>query len=71
MSVIVVLISTAYNFVLFKFIDPQLPGKATAALLVKTTATLEKMGMDQSKIDDATKSFTNGEMEAKLQPTLI
>jgi len=67
---IMVLFSTIYNFVLFKFVDPQLPAKATAALLEKTTATLNNLGMDQSKIDEATKSFQNGEMEAKLQPTL-
>jgi hypothetical protein len=70
MSVIVVLLSTIYSFILFKFIDPQLPAKATAALLEKTTAMLEKLGLDQSKIDESTQSFRNGEMEAKLQPTL-
>jgi len=70
MAAIVVLLSTIYSFILFKFVDPQLPAKATAALLEKTTATLNNLGMDQSKIDAATESFKNGEMEAKLQPTL-
>jgi hypothetical protein len=70
MTVIIVLFSTVYNFILFKFVDTQLPAKATAALLEKTTATLNNLGMDQSKIDEATKTFTNGEVEAKMQPTI-
>ena len=70
MVAIVILLSTIYSFILFKFVDPQLPAKATAALLEKTTAMLNKMGLDQSKIDASTESFKNGEMEAKMQPTL-
>jgi hypothetical protein len=70
MAVLVVLISTVYNFVLFKFVNPGLPTKVNSILLDKTTDMLNKFGADQSKIDDATKKFQNGEFEASLQPTL-
>jgi hypothetical protein len=70
MSVFLVAVSTAYSFVLIKFIDPDLPAKINSATLDKVTATLSNFGTDQAKIDEATKQFQNGEFEAKLQPTL-
>jgi hypothetical protein len=69
--VIAVLLSTAYNFILFKFIDPGMPAKVSSAMIDKTSAMLEKFGEDQSKIDDATKQFRDGEFEATLQPTIV
>lgn len=70
-SVFTLLLSIVYNFVLFKFIDPAMPAKVSSAMLDKTTSMLEKFGADQSKIDDATKQFRNGEFEATQQPTLV
>jgi len=70
-AVFAVLISTIYNFVLFKFIDTGLPAKINSAVMDQTSAMLEKFGADQSKIDEATKQFQNGEFEASLKPTLI
>ena len=48
-----------------------MPSKISAAMVDKTSAMLEKFGADQSKIDDATKQFHNGEFEATLKPTLV
>jgi uncharacterized membrane protein YvlD (DUF360 family) len=70
MAVILCVCSTTYNFILFKYIDPELPSKVSAVMLDKTTTALQKAGIDQSKIDESTKSFRNGEVEAKMQPTL-
>jgi hypothetical protein len=70
-AVISILISTAYNFILFKYIDPEMPTKVNSIMQEKTSAMLEKFGADQSKIDDGTKQFRNGEFIASLQPTLV
>jgi energy-coupling factor transporter transmembrane protein EcfT len=70
MAVLLVTISTAYNFILIKYIDPDLPTKANAVLLEKTTTTLNNAGVSQSKIDESTKTFNDGEFIAKMQPTL-
>jgi hypothetical protein len=64
-------LSIAYNFVVFKFIDPAMPEKVNSAMMDQTTAMLEKFGMEQSKIEESTKKFTNGEFKATLQPTLV
>jgi Protein of unknown function (DUF4199) len=71
MSVVVVVISILVSFILFKFIDPTLPQKVTDALADVTSKRLESMGLDQSQIDAANKQFTDGEMLAKFQPTLL
>ncbi|SHM10906.1 DUF4199 domain-containing protein [Mucilaginibacter sp. OK098] len=71
MGIILSLFSVAYNFVLFKFVDPQLPVKANSAILESLTARLNSSNVSQDKIDEYTKSFQNGEFIAKLQPTLI
>jgi len=70
MGVIITLFSTAYSFILIKYIDPDLPTKANDAMLQNLTTQLTNQGLDQSKIDDYTKSFTNGEFIAKMQPTV-
>jgi uncharacterized membrane protein YvlD (DUF360 family) len=70
MAVFLVIISTAYSFILVKYIDPGLPAKINSAMLDNTTNMLTKFGAEQSKIDEATKQFQDGEFEAKLQPTL-
>jgi hypothetical protein len=70
-AIFTVLISTIYNFVIFKFVDPGLPAKISSVMLDKTSAMLEKFGTEQSKIDEATKQFQNGQFEATLKPTLI
>lgn len=70
MAVILCALSTAYNFVLFKYVDPELPAKVSAGMLEKTTSILQNTGADQSQIDKATEPFKNGQIEAKMQPTL-
>jgi len=71
MAVVLVVMSTLYNFILFKFVDPGLPAKANSALLDKITTSLNNSGVDQSRIDEYTKQFQDGEFEAKLKPTLV
>jgi hypothetical protein len=65
------IISTTYNFVVFKFVDPAMPEKVNSAMMAKTSEMLEKFGVEQSKIDESTKQFTNGEFKATMQPTLV
>lgn len=71
MGVVIAMISTAYNFVIFKFVDPTLPEKANAVMLDNMTTRLTSSGLDADKIDQYTKTFKNGEFIAKLQPTLL
>jgi len=71
MSVIIIIISILLGFIIMKYVDPTLPSKINDATLDVTTQRLEKFGLDQSKIDDATKQFNNGEFIAKLQPTFV
>ena len=71
MSVLLVVFSTVYNFVIFKYVDPEMPSKVNNSMLETTTTMLNKFGADQTKIDEGTKKFNNGEFEATLQPTLI
>jgi len=70
MSVLVVF-STVCNFVIFKYVDPEMPSKVNSAMLETTTTMLNKFGAEQTKIDESTKKFNNGEFEATLQPTVI
>ena len=70
MSAIIITINTAYSFVLFKFIDPDLPEKVNTVMIDKMNTALSNAGLDQAKIDESTKSFTNGEFKAKLEPNL-
>jgi hypothetical protein len=70
MALFFTLVSTVYNFVLIKFVDPGLPAKISAVMADKVATQLSNMGVEQSKIDEATKQFQNGEFEAKMQPTL-
>ena len=70
MSVFITIIIILYNFVLFKFIDPDMPTKINDATETVTAERLAKMNMDQDKIDEVTKMFHNGEFKAKLEPTL-
>jgi hypothetical protein len=71
MGAVVSLFSVVYNFILLKFIDPELPVKANSALLESLTARLTNSNVSQDKIDEYTKPFQNGEFIAKLQPTLL
>jgi hypothetical protein len=67
----VALITTAYNFILFKFIEPDLPSKLKDAKIAEVISKLNAMGLDQESIDKVVKPLQDGEMEAKLKPTLI
>ena len=70
-SVISIFIGIMLNFILFKFVDPSLPTKVNDALQDKVTQALQKAGLDQDKIDQSTKQFTDGSSLANLQPTFI
>jgi len=70
-SFAIVAIVTLYNFVIFKFVNPELPAKISAAVSESMSEKLTNAGLDQSKIDEFTKTFENGEFEAKLKPTLL
>ena len=70
MSVFILFLSILYSFVLFKFVDPELPTKINDASEAVMTERLSKMGMDQDKIDQISKTFENGEFKSKLEPTL-
>jgi hypothetical protein len=70
-AVISVFIGILLNFILFKFVDPALPSKVNEALQDKITQTLQNAGLDQDKIDQSTKQFTDGSSLANLQPTFI
>ncbi|MBK0378963.1 DUF4199 domain-containing protein [Mucilaginibacter segetis] len=69
MSVFISILTVLYSFILFKYIDPELPTKVNAAILDNLTTKLSNMGLDQSKMDEITKPFENGEFEAKFKPT--
>jgi len=71
MSIFIVLIGIIINFIIIKFVNPTLPSEINDAVMQATNQRLEKFGMDQSQIDEATKQFSNGEFIAKLQPTLF
>ena len=43
-TIIFVIISTLYNFVIFKYADPELPSKVSSVMLDKTTKMLEECG---------------------------
>ena len=70
MAVFITIITILYNFVLFKFVDPDMPTKINDATESVMAERLAKMNMDQDKIDEVTKMFHNGEFKAKLEPTL-
>jgi hypothetical protein len=69
MSVFFILLSTLCSFVVFKFVNPDLPEKVNSVMLDKMTETFSKMGMEGPKLDEAVKPFQNGEFIAKMQPT--
>jgi len=70
MGAIIAVIGVTYNFIIFKFVNPELPVKANNAMLESLTAQLSKSNMSEDKIDEYTKTFKNGEFIGKLQPTL-
>jgi|GEM_PF-588683 len=69
MSVFVVLLFTICGFVVFKYVNPGLPEKVNGVMMDKMTATFEKLGLDQTKTEAATKPFQDGEFIARMQPT--
>jgi hypothetical protein len=69
MSVFILLLSIIFGFILFKYVDTTLPVKISDATMEITSSRLEKLGVDQAKIDETMKPFSNGEFEAKLAPT--
>jgi uncharacterized membrane protein len=70
MSVFITLITVLYSFILFRFIDPDMPTKINDASEAVMTERLAKLNMDQEKIDEIAKTFHNGEFKEKMEPTL-
>lgn len=70
MSICTVVIGLLVNFIMIK-LNPALPQAINDAVADLTSKQYEKMGVDQTQIDEATKRFTNGEFLATLQPTLF
>jgi len=70
MAVCITVMANIYNFIILTYVNPDLPTKANAAMLDKVTTSLTQSNVDQSKIDEYTKTFRDGEFIAKLQPTL-
>lgn len=66
-SLILALTATLYNVVLMKFIDPELPAKAAAAIEEAQRAMMEKFGMASEQIDEAIAK--SGNMQEKLEPS--
>jgi ribosome-associated translation inhibitor RaiA len=70
MSFITMILTILYGFILFKFIDPDMPAKINDASQAVIEQRLSKMGISQDKIDEVSKTFESGEFKAKLEPTL-
>ena len=66
-SLILALTATLYNVILMKFIDPDLPQRAAAAIEEAQRAMMEKFGMASEQIDEAIAKVVN--MQEKLEPT--
>jgi hypothetical protein len=66
-SLILALTATLYNVILMKFIDPDLPQRAAAAIEEAQRAMMEKFGMASEQIDEAIAK--GGNMQEKLEPT--
>ncbi|QNN43402.1 DUF4199 domain-containing protein [Pedobacter roseus] len=66
-SLILALTATLYNVILMKFIDPDLPAKAAAAIEDAQRAMMEKFGMAKEQVDEAMAKA--GNMQEKLEPT--
>jgi len=65
-SLILAITATLYNFVLMKFIDPDLPARAAAAIEDAQRAMMAKFGMGNDEIDAALEK--GGNMQEKLEP---
>lgn len=71
MCAVMTVLSVVYNFVLYSFVDPNLPEKANIALLNKVNASLQESKASEDQIDTYTKSFKNGDFIAGLKPTFF
>lgn len=65
-SLILAVTATLYNLVLMKFIDPDLPAKAAAAIEDAQRAMMAKFGLGNDEIDKALEQA--GNMQEKLEP---
>lgn len=70
MGAILSVIGVAYNFIIFKFVNPKLPELANNALLENLNSRLSNANLSEDKIEEYTRTFKNGEFIAKMQPTL-
>ena len=66
-SLILAITATLYNVILMKFIDPDLPAKAAAAIEDAQRAMMAKFGLGNEEIDEALAKA--GNMQEKLEPT--
>jgi len=63
------LFSVLYSFIIFKYVNPDLPAKIRAGAVENLTTRLEKSGMEQEKIDEMAQKYLGPDFEARLQPT--
>lgn len=68
MALIISAITTLYNVVLMKVIDPELPKKAAVAVEQAQRQMMDKMGLTTEQVDEALAK--NGNMEEKLTPSI-
>lgn len=69
MTVLLAVTATLYSFILFKFINPELPQLANRAMESSMVSRLNNANVPQDQVAKYTKPFEDGEVEAKMQPT--
>ncbi|MCQ6956725.1 DUF4199 domain-containing protein [Mucilaginibacter aquariorum] len=70
MSLYVSILSIAFHYILFNFIDPTLAQRAADAVIAKLNDSLSKSGVSQEKIDEISKSIT-GKFDASFKNEAI
>lgn len=70
MSVYISIVTIAFHYILFNFIDPTLSQTVTEAMSSKLEADLSKAGMSQDKIDEINKSIV-GKFDANFKNEAI
>lgn len=68
MAFVAGLLYSVFNYIFYKFIEPEAFDKIAAYMESGMTKTFENMGMDQEKIDEAVSKQIEG-VQAQYQPT--
>ncbi|SER27206.1 DUF4199 domain-containing protein [Pedobacter rhizosphaerae] len=66
-SLILAITANLYNVILMKFVDPDLPQQAAAAIKEAQVSMMEKFGLGKEEIEEALAK--SGNMEEKLEPS--